>query len=253
MNEHQFHAYMIAAGFVSAVVVFVFLFFFTAPYGRHARAGWGPSVRSRVGWILMETPAVLSILYFCLSARTGPLGIVWVFLALWQTHYLYRTYVFPFLLRARGKRMPILIVLSGMTFNVFNGYVNGRYLAWAANSYSPAWLASPCFIIGATLFVGGLAINIHADRVLIALRRSQDSGYSIPQGGLYRWISCPNYFGELIEWCGWAILTWSIAGLVFAVWTAANLVPRAFSNHRWYCEQFPDYPANRKAVLPLLL
>ena len=103
------------------------------------------------------------------------------------------------------------------------------------------------------MFVAGLAINIQSDQILIGLRKGRDTGYAIPRGGLYRWVSCPNYLGELIEWTGWAVLTWSTAGLVFAVWTAANLVPRAISNHRWYREQFSDYPANRKAVLPLLL
>jgi len=250
--EQQLHTYLICAGFVSAALVFCFLLFVTAPYGRHVRAGWGPSLPNRLGWVLMETPAVLSILYFCLTARTGALGVVWVFLALWQTHYVYRTYVFPFLLQSRGKRMPVVIAVSGMAFNVFNGYLNGRHLAWAADTYSIAWLTGPRFLIGAAMFVTGLAINVHADQVLIRLSKGRDTGYAIPHGGLYRWVSCPNYLGELIEWCGWAVLTWSPAGLVFATWTAANLIPRALSNHRWYREQFPEYPAERKVIVPLL-
>ncbi|NUM52921.1 MAG: DUF1295 domain-containing protein [Candidatus Hydrogenedentes bacterium] len=253
MTERQFYDYMLFAGFVSALIVFCFLLFFTAPYGRHVRTGWGPTVPNRLGWILMETPAVLSILYFCLSARSSALGIAWILLAIWQTHYLYRTYVFPFLLHTRGKRMPLTIVLSGVTFNVFNGYLNGRHLAWATESYFVAWLTDPRFVAGLLVFACGLAINIQSDRILIALRKDRESGYSIPRGGLYRWISCPNYFGECIEWCGWALLTWSPAGLVFAVWTAANLVPRALSNHRWYREQFAEYPPDRKAIIPFVL
>lgn len=253
MTGYTIYNVLVVAGLVSAAVVFCFLLFFTAPYGRHVRAGWGPTLPNRLGWILMETPAVLAILYFCLSERSNSLGVVWLFLAIWQTHYLYRTYLFPFLLHTRGKRLPLTIVLSGVTFNVFNGYLNGRHLAWSADAYSTAWLADPRFIAGLLLFLGGFAINIHSDHVLIALRRTSDTGYAIPHGGLYRWISCPNYFGEIIEWCGWAILTWSTAGLVFAVWTAANLVPRALSNHRWYLKQFPDYPAGRKAIFPFIL
>lgn len=253
MTEDRLHTGMIAAGFVSAAMVFCFLLFFTAPYGRHVRVGWGPTLPNRLGWILMETPAVFSILYFCLTARHSALGVAWVFLALWQTHYVYRTYVFPFLLNARGKRMPLLVAVSGMGFNVFNGYLNGRHLAWAADTYSSAWLADPRFVVGTMLFVTGFVVNVHSDRILIGLRTGGKTGYSIPQGGLYRWISCPNYFGELIEWCGWALLTWSTAGLVFALWTAANLVPRALSNHRWYRERFPEYPVARRAILPRLL
>lgn len=253
MIEKELYSYLLIVGFVSAGIVFVSLFYVVAPYGRHTRAGWGPTIPNRLGWIIMETPAVVSILYFCLSARSGPLGVVWIFLALWQAHYIYRTYVFPFLLHSRGKRMPLMIPLMAIVFNVFNGYLNGRHLAWASDMYSVEWLRDPRFIIGATLFLGGFAINIYSDQVLIHLRRKNDTGYTIPQGGMYRWISCPNYFGELIEWCGWATLTWSMAGLLFAVWTTANLAPRAISNHRWYCEQFPDYPVSRKALVPFLI
>ena len=40
------------------------------------------------------------------------------------------------------------------------------------------------------------------------------------------------------------------AGLAFAVFTAANLGPRARSNHSWYQENFPDYPEGRRALIP---
>ena len=49
---------------------------------------------------------------------------------------------------------------------------------------------------------------------------------------------------------GWALATWSLPGLAFAVWTVANLVPRARANHRWYRGRFPDYPKERRALVP---
>jgi 3-oxo-5-alpha-steroid 4-dehydrogenase 1 len=84
------------------------------------------------------------------------------------------------------------------------------------------------------------------------LRENGEPGYAIPYGGFYRWISSPNYFGEIIQWFGWALATWSLAGLAFAVWTAANLAPRAQSHHRWYREHFSNYPPERKSLLPRL-
>ena len=47
--------------------------------------------------------------------------------------------------------------------------------------------------------------------------------------------------------------TWSLAGLAFFTYTAANLVPRALVHHQWYQERFADYPAGRKAVIPGVL
>ena len=49
---------------------------------------------------------------------------------------------------------------------------------------------------------------------------------------------------------GWAILTWSVSGIVFLIWVIANLFPRALSHHKWYKEKFSDYPKNRKAIIP---
>jgi len=95
-----------------------------------------------------------------------------------------------------------------------------------------------------------MALNIDSSRRLLQLKKANPNDYSIPRGGLFRLVSCPNYLGEIIEWLGWALLTWSPAGLAFAAWTMANLVPRARAHHRWYRERFPDYPARRKALVP---
>ncbi|MBW2713856.1 MAG: DUF1295 domain-containing protein, partial [Deltaproteobacteria bacterium] len=85
------------------------------------------------------------------------------------------------------------------------------------------------------------------------LRKPGETGYKIPYGGFYRWVSSPNYLGEIIEWAGFAMLTWTPAGLAFLVFSISNLFPRAFSHHRWYQEQFEDYPEERKAIIPGLL
>ena len=86
--------------------------------------------------------------------------------------------------------------------------------------------------------------------ILRDLRKPGETGYKVSNAWLYRWVSCPNYLGEIMQWVGWAVATWSLAGLAFAVWTAANLIPRARANHAWYQNTFIDYPAERKALLP---
>eukprot|EP00252_Welwitschia_mirabilis_P004240 TRINITY_DN14515_c0_g1_i2.p1 TRINITY_DN14515_c0_g1~~TRINITY_DN14515_c0_g1_i2.p1 ORF type:complete len:107 (+),score=1.10 TRINITY_DN14515_c0_g1_i2:167-487(+) len=104
-------------------------------------------------------------------------------------------------------------------------------------------------------------INIWADSVLLSLRKDKRSDtlkkgqrYQIPKGGLFEFVSCPNYFGEIVEWLGWAILTWSRAGLGFFVYTVANLGPRAAAHHDWYREKFGSaYPKSRKILIPFLV
>ena len=140
-------------------------------------------------------------------------------------------------------------VAMAFVFNIVNGTLNGLAVSHFG-SYGSEWLGDPRFVLGVGLFVAGYAINLHSDAVLRGLRRPGETGYKIPRGGLFRWVSSPNYFGEIVEWCGWALATWSAAGLAFAVFTFANLSPRAVANHRWYREKFPDYPAERGAILP---
>jgi hypothetical protein len=233
-----------------AVVVFVALFFVRAPYGRYERRGWGPTVRATTGWVVMELPAVLVILVLVVLGGRFQAATV-AFLVLWELHYVYRAFVFPFRRRGGGHPMPWSVVLMAIVFNVVNGTFNGLHLAAAETS--AAWLASPRFLIGTAFFLTGFAVHVHADAVLRNLRQPGETGYRIPYGGLYRFLSCPNYFGEILEWTGWAIATSSLAGVSFAVWTAANLVPRAVAHHRWYRERFPGYPPERKAVVPFLL
>ena len=62
-----------------------------------------------------------------------------------------------------------------------------------------------------------------------------------------------DYLGEILEWAGWALATWSFAGSAFAVFTLANLLPRALANHGWFKTQFADYPSSRRALIPYLL
>ena len=251
MNELSFFTALLWASFGLAVITATYLMFFTAPYGRHARAGYGPSVSNVFGWVLMEAPAALvPLLLVWLGERHDVVTLLMV--AIWEAHYVQRAFVYPALIRGRGARMPLFVALSGATFNVLNGYLNFRFLTHFGPGYASSWLTDPRFVAGVALFATGYLVNRHADRVLRSLRAPGETGYKIPRGGLYRFISCPNYFGELIEWCGWAVLTWSLPGLFFALFTAANLVPRARAHHRDYLRRFADYPPERRAVIPFL-
>lgn len=251
MSEAALHSYAVWAEIALAVLTFASLFFITAPYGRHARKGWGPEVGQRLGWVLMELPAVaLWIAIYAMGTHAlelAPLAL----LAMWQAHYVNRTFVFPLRIRAEGKTTPLSIVLTAIAFNSLNAYVNARWVS-EHGSYPASWLLDARFLCGVTIFAVGYAINQHSDWVLMNLRKPGETGYKVPHGGLYRFVTCPNYFGEILEWTGWAIATWSLAGLAFALYTVANLAPRARDHHRWYLEKFPDYPKERRALLPLL-
>ena len=166
--------------------------------------------------------------------------------------YVHRAWIYPFRLARTSSPMPMLLMLMGLVFNLINGSLQGAWLFIHPTIDSSAWLGNWLFITGSMVFGIGLVINMDSCNRLLRLRRENPGKYSIPHGGMFRWVSCPNYLGEIVEWIGWALLTWSPAGLAFAAWTMANLVPRARAHHRWYRGQFPDYPAKRKALIPSL-
>ena len=249
MRESTVFNSLLVAWFVLAAIVFLALFFVAAPYGRHIRKGWGYTIGNKTGWVLMEAPApIVLAICFILGNPTNVVTIV--FLGLWEAHYLHRAFIYPFGLRGSAKRMPLFVMSFGFLFNIMNGYLNGRYVFSFSGGYDINWLSDPRFILGTTLFIIGFIINRQADRVLRDLRQPGESGYKISNNRLYRWVSSPNYLGEIIIWTGWALATWSLTGLAFAFWTAANLVPRAKAHHAWYHQTFPDYPPERKALVP---
>ena len=174
-----------------------------------------------------------------------------VMIALFALHYIHRAFVYPFMIRTKGKRMPLVIMLSAMFFNTVNGSLLGLWFGrWA--HYPSSWWGSLPFVAGTILFVAGMAVNWRSDYTLIRLRGAGKTDYAIPRTGLFNYVSSPNLLGEIIEWGGYALLTWSLPALAFFVWTCANLLPRSISNHRWYQRQFPDYPGERRRLVPWL-
>lgn len=235
-----------------ALVIFFVLLKVTAPYGRHVASQWGPQISDRLGWFLMEVPVLIVLYSFIIPVWRNLDLEVLIMVGLFSLHYIHRTFIYPFRLHTRRKAIPLLIVCSGILFNIVNGFMLGYFFAYLEN-YPTFWFADPRFIIGIIIFFIGLSINWRADTRLIHLRKPHETHYVIPRGWLFEKISCPNHFGELIEWLGYAILCWNLPALAFFIWTAANLVPRALSHHKWYRTKFNDYPPTRKAVLPYFI
>ncbi len=235
-----------------ALVIFPVQLFITAPYGRHSKRTWGPMINNRLGWIIMELPALLIFVLMIIAAKDSVNLVVWIVSSFWTMHYIHRSLIFPFRIKTGNKKMPILIMLFAVIFNSVNGFINGYWLG-NFSSYTLDWIFDIRFILGALLFISGFIINQFHDRILIKLRRNNTNGYQIPYGGLFKYISCPNFFGEMIEWAGFAILVWSLPALAFFVWTFINLLPRAIDHHKWYKKQFKDYPISRKSIIPYIL
>lgn len=249
------HYGLVILGFVLAVITFIVQWIKPAPYGKHERddANWGLMIPQRLGHILSDAvPGVLMfiLVFFFYGDARGYAN--YVFLGLFELHYIHRGIIHPLIMRYKNPKVALGITLGGLFPNCIFHFMNADFIGSAY--YDSNYYYDPRFILGIILFAVGYIINKWADWKLRSLRnRKGNTGYYIPYGGLFEVISCPNYFGELVEWIGWTITTWSLSGLVWTLFCAATFIPRARHNHDWYKEQFELYPLNRRALIPYLL
>jgi protein-S-isoprenylcysteine O-methyltransferase Ste14 len=245
------HTELVLFELAMGLVTLIALRIINAPYGRHLRSGWGPKVSNRTGWMLMEFPSAVFFLWIYAAGSSRWDTIPLLLLAVWQTHYVYRAFIFPFRVRSGNKEMPVVIALIAIVFNTLNSAVNATWVS-TLGSQTGGFTAS-LVALGLSVTLIGWVINHHSDQILFDLRKPGETGYKIPRRGLFRWVSAPNYLGEIMIWAGWAIACMSWAGLAFLLFTIANLLPRALDNHQWYQDTFSEYPPERKAIFPFVL
>jgi hypothetical protein len=203
--------------------------------------------------------------------------------ALWLLHYLHRGVVHPLLMRYRAPRVPALITLAGLLPNSLFSWLNASAIACLEPAVAPTWHADPRFGVGVAVYAVGFIINRSSDwklrwraprvpvyncdnldsRSLRAQRSAasrdaegggaqQAAAYHVPHGGVFTYVSCANYLGELVQWGGWALASWSWAALLWWLFALSTFVPRARQTHAWYRATFPDYPSQRKALIPFV-
>ena len=221
------------------------------PVGRLGTSVRGLKMNAQWGWFVFELPALLTfpVIYFAIG-NTHLIGNI--VLCLWLFHYGHRCLVWCWFIPKRDSTVSMSLCASSVSFNLVNGILLGWFMAYEA-SYVEGWIQDPRFVIGLGLFLVGALLNIWSDYRLRYLRRRATDGYVLPSGGPFNLACCPNLAGEIVEWIGFALLTWSLPGLAFALWTIANLVPRALWRKSWYRGNFATFPHNRAALIPGIL
>lgn len=157
----------------------------------------------------MESPTliIMSLFYFkygseiCLTSLSNKL-----LMSLFIIHYINRAVIYPFRM-SQGTPMPIIVLLIAWFYVIWNSFTQALALTRVFR-YQEEWIYDPRFIIGVILFFFGFISNIQADNILLGLKAQKDknnasniqsktSGYQIPYGGLFEYVSCANY-GNLL-------------------------------------------------------
>lgn len=249
----------------------------TASYGRHrSPAATGKTIPAPVAWFLFESPTLwLTLLLFPLGKYHSNTKAK-IHISFYLIHYFHRVLIYPLVMHllspknpktkthksksnGYGHVFPVKETTLGIIYNLLNGYLQARSASEYTNyGDGDKWFWWR-FGVGLAIYAAGMAINVSADYALLRLKSDQtggkivNNGYKIPKGGMFEWVSCPNYFGEIMEWFGWALVTCCWAPFLFFLNTCSILILRALAHHKWYLDKFgEDYPKNRKAVIPFV-
>ena len=251
MEGSEFYNWFMIIMIIIAIFVYIVLHFVSAGYGIFNTKNWGYMINNKLGWFLMEAVSFVGMPLLYLFSGNREL-IPTVGLLLFEIHYFRRSIIFP-LRMPTTTQMPIIIAIFATTFNVCNCYLQAGWLFfYHPENYYDNWLSKPYAWIGCSIFFAGMIINIHSDEVIRGLRKPGEKTHKLPSGGLFKYVTAAHYFGELVEWFGYAIFTLSPGALVFFIWTFANLVPRAKSVHKRYRETFKDQVGDRKIIVPFI-
>mmetsp|Transcript_257 Transcript_257/g.475 ORF Transcript_257/g.475 Transcript_257/m.475 type:complete len:262 (-) Transcript_257:1167-1952(-) len=241
----------------------VALSFIKVPHGKTAKghflSGFGPSLPSSTAWIIMESPVVFWCVFYIIYACVlngnvfYRLGNVVQLLFLF-VHYVNRSFIFSRKL-VHANHVPFITYFLAFIFCMINGYLQSYYLM--VESEPIPFKLDLKFLLGAGLFLLGFSINVKCDHMLINIRqkkKAEEQKYVIPHGFLFEYVTCPNYFGEVVEWIGWTMLCgFSIPSLAFAFYSFSYLTFRSNQQYQWYIERFPTFSKlNRKRIYPYL-
>jgi 3-oxo-5-alpha-steroid 4-dehydrogenase 1 len=258
-----FYDTLLIIGFVYAILVFVSSFFGTAQYGGRFGGGKrskGVKLNAKTGWILMELPGLLVFpVVFFLGSKSDQL-VPMIFLVIWMVHYSNRALITPLLMRVQpgsNASFALSVVIAGWLTLFLHGYFNAAYISEFSDQYTDEWLTDPRFIVGICIYLIGFILNLHSDSILRNLRSKNPSPdeprYKITVGGAFRFVSCPQYLGEILSFVGFAIMTWNLGAVFVLAMTVGNLAPRAIYTHRWFKKNFDNYPQERKALIPYVI
>jgi 3-oxo-5-alpha-steroid 4-dehydrogenase 1 len=236
--------------------------FVIAPYGRFGSSSFGVELNPRVGWWLMEIMATVSFLYFYPQGPHSTKPVPLFFAALYLIHYANRGWYFPWAMRvAPGTKSSFSITVagSGLFVTGMHGYLNAMWYSTHCSYLDYNWLQTPTCLVGLVLYEFSFWSTIYCEHIMRNLRPASgvvaegESRYKIPRGFLFEYVTSPQYFTEIMGFFGWAIMTWSPAGLFIVAISCANLVPRAVGTQKWYREKFKEeYPMERKILIPFV-
>jgi len=169
---------------------------------------------------------------------------------LWMTHYTKRLLETIFVHEFGTLTMPV--------FNLFKNCL--YYWSFAAavgfnvNLPNAQDLPSWHLYLGFPWFCTFMLLNFMCHMRLKYMRPKGTNDFVIPHGGLFEYITCPNYFCEIMTWFGFNILTgFTPAGVAFNIVGTLQMLQWARQRRDKFIKLFGSkWPKNRYVLFPFI-
>uniref|UniRef100_A0A1E1X116 Putative 3-oxo-5-alpha-steroid 4-dehydrogenase family protein n=1 Tax=Amblyomma aureolatum TaxID=187763 RepID=A0A1E1X116_9ACAR len=167
-------------------------------------------------------------------------------------HFLKREFESLFIHRFSKSTMPIVnLFVNCFHYWVLCGVGIGYYVFHPR--YAEIILISrheKSILIASFFFCQFMSLMSH-----IALRNLRPKGTKVrgvPSSWGFQYVSCANYFWELVIWVIVALLTNTLSSYFFVVVVATILCQWAQKRHRRYIKEVPHYDKRKKAIIPFV-
>ena len=222
-------------------------------YSKFADRKKARALPSRLGMFIIYFPAVFA---FWLPAigRDAPIP-GWHALAgaLMSAHFAKRCLEVLFVHRYSGVMNLGSVAMICTLYTTVSGL-----MGWIAFHEIDATVLSsgdftPMLRLGLVVWGLGTAINFWHHRILANLRKPGETGYVMPKRGLFRFVACPHYLGEIIAWWGYSIVFCHVGAAIASLAMTFYLAGRAHNTVKWYRERLGDQvPKGWRRLVPFV-
>jgi len=169
---------------------------------------------------------------------------------LWMTHYTKRLLETIFVHEFGTLTMPVRNLFKNCLY--YWGFAAA--VGYNVNIPNENELASWHLYLGFPWFCGFMLLNFMCHLRLKYMRRPGCNDFVIPHGGLFEYITCPNYFCEIMTWFGFNILTgFTPAGVAFNIVGTLQMIQWATQRRDKFIKLFGnEWPRNRYVLFPFI-
>uniref|UniRef100_A0A0N4ZZ50 S5A_REDUCTASE domain-containing protein n=1 Tax=Parastrongyloides trichosuri TaxID=131310 RepID=A0A0N4ZZ50_PARTI len=217
----------------------VFLAEYAGPYFIYPIFFFRPSFIYGEGAINVQTAISVKLALFCSMFHYGK--------RLYETQYVHRF--------SHGTMPQINLIKNCLYYWGFSAF-----MAYFINhpSYTEPYFGFMQVFLGFTGFALAEFGNYSIHILLRNLRPEGSKVRKIPRPNdnpftiLFDYVSCPNYTYEVLAWFSFTIMTQSFSSLLFTTAGFFQMSIWAIQKHHNYIKEFPDYPKERKSIIPFI-